>query len=243
MSAEPTLEQHRAAIRRKPFLRRLYRDWYARLEAETHAVDGLPGDFLELGSGAGFLSDVLPKVITSDVVTGPGIERQVSAGSLPFPDASLRAIYLVNVLHHVPDAAAFFREAQRTLVLGGRVIMIEQHCSAWGKFVFGKLHYESFDPSAQDWTLTVKGRLDTANGALAHLIFYRDRARFERDHPRLKIHVREHHTPFGYLLSGGVSYPAFMPGWSFPLVRWLDKQFSRATWIFPIFQTIVLERI
>ena len=39
---------------------------------------------LELGSGAGFLSECLPRVITSDVLAVPGIDLVLDAGRLPF---------------------------------------------------------------------------------------------------------------------------------------------------------------
>ncbi len=47
-----------------------------------------------------------------------------SAESLPFPDGSYDFIYSVNILHHVRDRAAYFREAFRVLADGGWVVTV-----------------------------------------------------------------------------------------------------------------------
>jgi len=44
---------------------------------------------------------------------------QGSAELLPFPDGSFDFVYSVDVIHHVEDRAAFFREAFRVLAAGG----------------------------------------------------------------------------------------------------------------------------
>lgn len=45
-----------------------------------------------------------------------------SAESLPFPDGSFDLVYSVDVIHHVQDRAAFFREAFRVLAAGGLLV-------------------------------------------------------------------------------------------------------------------------
>ena len=45
-----------------------------------------------------------------------------SAESLPFPDGSFDLVYSVDVIHHVQDRQAFFREAFRILAGGGRFV-------------------------------------------------------------------------------------------------------------------------
>jgi ubiquinone/menaquinone biosynthesis C-methylase UbiE len=44
---------------------------------------------------------------------------QGSAESLPFPDGSFDFVYSVDVIHHVENRTAFFREAFRVLAAGG----------------------------------------------------------------------------------------------------------------------------
>jgi hypothetical protein len=62
-----TTELRREVIRSKPFLKRLYDEWY------DHVQGYIPkgATFLELGSGAGFLQERLPELITSEVLTCP----------------------------------------------------------------------------------------------------------------------------------------------------------------------------
>ena len=82
-------ERHRAIIAQKPFLKRLYAEWYGRMAA------GLPAGeqpVLEVGSGAGFLGDLLPGLVTSDLVPVDGVRVVLDARHLPFGAGSLRAI-------------------------------------------------------------------------------------------------------------------------------------------------------
>jgi hypothetical protein len=66
----------RQIIRSKPFLRKIYEEWY-RLVQESLPPE--PGSVLELGSGAGFLQDVVPRAITSEVFVCPGIRLAMFA--------------------------------------------------------------------------------------------------------------------------------------------------------------------
>ena len=65
-----TTELRREIIRTKPFLRQIYSDW---CDAITQQIPDGPGEVLELGSGAGILSDHIPNLITSEVFPCTGI--------------------------------------------------------------------------------------------------------------------------------------------------------------------------
>ena len=109
-----TTELRRGIIRSKPMLRSVYDGWYARLASDIPSVDRTPGPVLEIGSGAGYFKEVVPDTITSDVSPLDGVDQVIDASGLPFDDAGLRAIVMTNVLHHIPDCEAFFREASRS---------------------------------------------------------------------------------------------------------------------------------
>lgn len=49
---------------------------------------------------------------------------QGSAESLPFPDESFDIVMSTDVIHHVQDRSAFFREAARALRPGGRIVTV-----------------------------------------------------------------------------------------------------------------------
>ncbi|GHS93580.1 hypothetical protein FACS1894107_12080 [Planctomycetales bacterium] len=113
-----TTELRRRVIVEKPFLRRLYREWYDRLWATLPPSEA--GDVLEIGSGGGFLQEIHPEVITSECFPCAGVNRVIDAQALPFADQSLRGIVMVDVLHHIPNAEKFLSEATRCLRGGGR---------------------------------------------------------------------------------------------------------------------------
>src|SRR5258706_4120168 len=117
-----TTMRRRAIIESKPFLKRIYQEWY---EAISSHLPDVSGPVLELGSGAGFLSGYVPRLITSDVFNCPGIQVVLNGHALPIAAESLRAIVMTDVLHHIPDPRRFFGEATRCLRIGGRILLIE----------------------------------------------------------------------------------------------------------------------
>lgn len=103
-----TTALRRRIIREKPFLRRLYDEWYRWIAASLPAGSD---PVLELGSGAGFLDEYVPNLITSEVFPVAGIRLVLDGQRLPFPNSSLRAIVMTDVLHHIPRPKDFFTEA------------------------------------------------------------------------------------------------------------------------------------
>ncbi len=215
-----TTERRRGIIESNRFLWRIYDEWYRLISASLPAG---PGSVLELGSGAGFLDRYVPGLITSEVFPCPGIQLVLDARRLPFSSGTLRAIAMVDVLHHIPDNRAFLREAQRCLRSGGRIVMIEPWVSTWSRPIYSHLHHEPFDPHAADWTFPDSGPLSGANGALPWIIFQRDRRQFEAEFPELGIQAVRPFLPFRYLVSGGVSMRQLMPTATFPLWRGFES--------------------
>jgi len=231
---------HGELIRAKPFLRKVYEAWYAEIRSQAGSAPA-SGEIVEIGSGGGFLKEVIPGVITSDVMPLPGVDRCFPADRLPFEPSSLKAICMLNVLHHLPDPAAFFEKASDQLAPGGRIVMIEPANTPFSRFVYTRFHHEDFDPTA-GWTLTGEGPLSVSNQALPWILFVRDRDRFFARFPKLAIRSLRVHTPLLYLLSGGLSYRALAPAWSFGLFTLLESAGSFANGLTGLFQTIVLEK-
>ncbi len=68
--------------------------------------------------------DVDLSVLRAD--TAPSGGAVVADGqALPFADRTFAAVYLVYVLHHVPDQLRLLIECQRVLRDGGRLILVE----------------------------------------------------------------------------------------------------------------------
>ena len=83
----------------------------------------LDGSVLEIGSGAGFLKDLLPGLITSEILDVSTVDIVLDAQTLPLKPSSLRAIVMVDVFHHLPRVKSFLKDASRCVRPGGKVIM------------------------------------------------------------------------------------------------------------------------
>ena len=234
-----TTALRREIIQRKPFLKRIYEDWYRTIAGALPAGDVR---VLELGSGAGFMRDRIPAIIASDIQHVPAIAVIADATSLPFRGASLGGVAMTNVLHHVADVRAFFTEAARCVRPGGAIVMIEPWVTPWSSFVYRRVHTEPFEPDAADWTLPSRGPLSGANGALPWILFHRDRARFEREFPSWRIAKIETHTPFRYLVSGGVSLRALTPAFTYRAWQLFERMLAPLMSRIGMFATIVLIR-
>lgn len=238
VDAPETTRLRQSIIREKGLLRRLYLEWYGFLAGNLPPG---PGAVLELGSGAGFCKEVVPQAIASDVFATPGVDAVLDARRLPFANRSLRAIAMVDVLHHIPDVEAFFAEAQRCLRPGGAVVMIEPWRSTWSRLIYSRLHPEPFDCDA-DWSLPDGGPLSTANGALPWIVLHRDRQKFETRFPGLRIQLVQPDHPFIYLASGGISMRSLAPGCSYGLLRGLERCLGSAMSQLAMFARIVVRR-
>src|SRR5207253_10823581 len=170
---------------RKPVLRAVYQDFYDRLAAECR-----PGVTIEIGGGIGNLKQRLTDVIATDIQSAPWLDCVADAQRLPFAAASATNIVMVDVLHHLQFPVVFFREAERVLCPGGRVLMVEPAIT-WGSTLFYRaLHHEPVRTSAD---VLVDGKPDPgrdpyeSNQAIPTLLATRDRGRFHRLFPGLRI--------------------------------------------------------
>ena len=234
-----TTERRRQIIHGNRFLWRIYDEWYRLITARL--PEGA-GGVVELGHGSGFLEQHIPGLITSEVFPCRGVDLVLDGRRLPFPAASLKAIVMVNVLHHVPGIREFLGEARRCLRPGGSIVMIEPWVSAWARFIYPRLHHEWFHPEAPDWTFPETGPLSGANGALPWIIFESQRRVFENEFPEFTVQTVWPIMPFRYLVSGGVSLRQLMPSATFPLWRGIDGLFSRWPHRWSMFALIQVRR-
>jgi SAM-dependent methyltransferase len=211
---------HGEIIKRKYFLRKLYQEWYSIF---TRELDKFPeGHLIELGSGGGFLKEIEPRIICTDIIDLPSNDLTFSALNMPFEDHSVAGIFMIDTMHHIPNSELFLREATRVLKKGSKIIMIEPANSIWGRFIYKNFHHEPFNPEG-DWTIPIAGPLSGANGAFPWIVFIRDNQIFRKKFPNLKIESIEYLNPFTYLLSGGVSRKQLLPDFTYKAVRILDK--------------------
>jgi SAM-dependent methyltransferase len=197
-------------IAKRPALRHCYDIWYRTL-LEDPAIKKAPPDarFLELGSGGSRLKEHDARIITSDV--SPEIaDMVIDARQLPFSDASLHAIFLTHVFHHIPDVSQFLKEAERVLVPGGFVGMIDVAATPFARFFFRNFHPEPFLPKA-GWSFAQEHSMMDSNQALTWIVFKRDYERFQREFPELLMEEKRYLPWLPYLLSGGVTRKDILP--------------------------------
>lgn len=229
---------HKEIILNKPFLKRLYTEWYKNLEAHLPLNAKTT---VELGSGGGFLKDVIKGVTTSDILPLPDNDMVLDGLNMPFEDNSVDAFIMVDVFHHVPDSKLFLEEMQRTLKPGGRIIMSEPCNSLWGRIIYQNFHHETFNPKG-DWKIPGSGPMSDANGALPYIVFERDKSIFKTTFPALNIIKNKKHTPLRYLISGGVSMVQLVPNWSFGFFKAIEKILTPFSSWFSMFQLVVIEK-
>jgi len=208
-------EEHRRAWEANPALRVLYGDWYGQVAA------ALPppalGPRLELGSGPGFARTFIPDLELSDIVRAPWHDREVSAEALPFGDATVGALVLFDVLHHLPSPRRFFAEASRALRPGGRIVLCEPYVSPLSYPIYKFFHEEPLalrvDPLAGFDSAASDGARDPfdSNQAIPTLLFGRRRQLFSATFPLLAVLQVTHLSGPSYPASGGFSRRPFVP--------------------------------
>ncbi len=242
---------HGKILQRKTFLKKLYADFYSQFgEAVKQPASpdsrasrgGLDNKVLvELGSGGGFIKEIIPNAITSDILNVDGIDKVFSATNMPFEYECVDAFFMFDVLHHIVEPRKFFTEADRCLRPGGKVVMIEPGNTPWARFVYKNFHHERFDVHG-DWQVEKGGPLTQANGAMPWIIFVRDRKIFEREYPCFEIVSLRNHTPMRYLLSGGFTLRQLAPGFLYPVVKAIEYLLAPANNQLGMFMTVILEK-
>ena len=237
-------ERHRRAWTQNRALRALNGELYARVAA--HLPAPALGRRIELGSGPGFAREFIPDLELTDLVRAPWHDREVSADALPFPNGSLGALVLFDVLHHLPSPRRFFEEATRALAVGGRIVMCEPYISPLSYPIYKFLHDEPLDLGADPLALNDKaGGRDPfdANQGIPTSLFGRRRQAFTQAFPGLAIQRLEHMSGFSCPASGGFSHGTFLPWSLWSLLHRIDVRLPPALLRWTGFRMlVVLER-
>ena len=212
----------RQLIDSKPLVNRCYRLWYSLLLRDADSVpDPRSSAIVELGSGGSFLAELRPGILRSDVTEG-NVDAIFDGRALPFRANSVRALLLTHVFHHIPDVAAFLKEAQRVLIPGGVISMVDCTHTPFARFFFRRFHPEPYDDRTAKWDFTPGHTMLDSNQALTWLVFFRDRHRLASVAPDLVFEQWRYLPWLSYLLSGGVNLPSFIPKPLAPLFRAAD---------------------
>ncbi len=168
MSRERLLE-HRRLWRAKPVLARVYDPWFRALLSAAPAGARV----LEIGAGPGFLAEAARAArpdlrwLASDLHAVPWNTLAADAGRLPLATACVQAVVGLDVLHHLPDPAGFFREAARVLAPGGRLALVEPWITPFSWLVYRFFHQEECRLSVDPWQPFPRQGKDSFDGDAA----------------------------------------------------------------------------
>jgi len=244
--ARQRFDAHRRAFAANATLRDLYAGWYDRLG--RHRPARTLGPTVEVGSGPGFARDFLEDVVLTDVVAAPWLELLAAGEALPFAPASVGALILFDVLHHLPSPARFFAEAERVLAPGGRILICDPYISPLSYPIYAWLHeegvdfsHDAFAPFGDESAEVPTGNDPFAgNQAVATQLFFRRLPRFQQRFPRLRVVVRERLAGPTYPMTGGFGRRALLPRFVLQrLLRW-EMSWPAAAYRWVGFRTLVV---
>jgi len=227
----------------KPLLREIYHSFYKRIASYVQRTS--QGPVVEIGSGIGAISDIIPDCIRTDAQPGPGIDRIENAYKLTFESGSLSNLILFDVLHHIRYPGNVLAEAKRVLTDAGRMIIFEPCISLLGRIVYGLFHREPlglYDPI--ELFAPPDCPFDPADTYAAQgnptRLFVR------KEHPILlhgwRMVVCERLSAISYVASGGYSGPQLYCRRAYPLLRLLDAVLDAFPYLFATRLLVVLEK-
>jgi SAM-dependent methyltransferase len=147
-------------------LARVYEPWFDALLALAPAGARV----LEVGAGPGFLAAHARKRrrdlrwTASDLHPVPWNALAADAGRLPVATGAVGLVSGLDVLHHLPEPAAFFGEAARVLAAGGRLALVEPWITPLSWVVYRFFHQEDCRLSADAWRPFPEGAKDSFDG-------------------------------------------------------------------------------
>jgi SAM-dependent methyltransferase len=228
------LVEHRRLWQRKPELAAVYGVWFRQL------LDRIPGgtDVLEVGAGPGFLAEAVRsqrpdlRWTATDLLVAPWNDVAADAGRLPLATGSVGAVVGIDVLHHLPRPADFFRETARVLGGIGELRLIEPWITPLGWLIYRFFHQEDCRLRVDPWDPFPAGGKDSFDGNAAIPWLLRRRTP-DWEWRRLGFEPPGHDglNGFAYLLSLGFREASLLPrGLVGPLLA-LDR---RTRWLSPL---------
>ena len=133
---------------------------------------------IEVGSGAGFTKDFIKNknFKLTDLGSDDHLDfKNIDAQNTGFKNESFDYVIASNMIHHIPYPMKFFREMNRILKKGGKLIIFESHCSIIFQIATSIMKHEGFDFTLNVWDeKNPKSDENNAwhgNIAVPHLIF------------------------------------------------------------------------
>lgn len=210
MSRKNLGNSHQETVQHNRYLRFQYERIYEAMSLFADSIVSVSGQEVEVGSTGGFLKQVRPAVMTTDVRPAYGLDMVVDAQDLPLENQSVSVIFAKDCLHHIPDITRFFGEASRVLKPGGAIVCVEPYWGPLARAIYTHVHPERFDTDAKSWSFESSHPMES-NQALLYLMLRRDRDVFNERFPQFEILESGPLIGPSYILSGGVDHRSLLP--------------------------------
>ena len=176
--------------------------------------------------------------------------KMIDALDTKFDNEAFDFIVSSNMIHHVPYPTLFFKEMNRILKPGGRLIIQEINCSFFMKYLLKIMRHEGFDFTVNVFDSNIictdPNDLWSANCAIPNLLFD-DQKKFHNEISNFKIIKYSHSEFFSFINSGGVISKTFyipLPVIFLNMLAKIDNILSRYfPNIFSLQRQIVLKKI
>ena len=200
---------HEAMILDSSYLTQAYRSVYGELLSIADQFLKA-GPSLEVGGAGGFMKEIIPDLVSSDIRISTELDLRLDATQFPFRDQSLSRIYCKDSLHHIPELRHFFREVVRCVQPGGGVACVEPYWGPLAQMIYRFGHPEDFNTRTDRWEFESHSPMDSNQGLL-FLLLRKYRVEFEQEFPELEIIENRPLTGPSYVFSGGASRRNILP--------------------------------
>ncbi len=229
---------HWERYRTKPVLKAIYSDLFREIQRCM-----IPGRTIEIGGGAGMFKEFAPDIINTDIMWTPQLDLVADAQRLPFASASVSNLVAFDVLHHIEFPVLFFREAERVLAEKGRIIMVEPGITPVSYLFYRLFHEEPVRLRSDPWR---EGKPDperhpfSANQAIPTRMLQRQRDRFHKTFPGLRLDAVRWMSLFAYPLSGGYQAWSLLPSFLVEPLLKLERRLLPVIGSFAAFRLIAV---
>jgi SAM-dependent methyltransferase len=237
---EQELQEQRKAWLSKPSLQWIYQRWFHEivqcLQDGSESKEATLQPVVEIGSGCGAFHEYYPNAIATDVIRGgPWIQELVDARALPWEEASVGNIVMIDCLHHLQRPIRFLQAAQKVLKKNGRLVLWEPAATPWACWFWKQFHHEPVDLDydfAQAETECVEnntGEPDNpgfmyANMGTSHRLFHSYWKATAPFIPKLSLQRVQWSDLLAYPLTGGFGYRSYAPSSCIKLVHSLEHR-------------------
>jgi hypothetical protein len=199
------------------------------------------GKTLELGATSFSIKNYIDDSIITNIDFHNNLDLVTSGISLPIKNDSITNLVLKDTFHHLGDIVQSFKEFDRILNVGGRIVLVEPFWSIPLRVVAFFFHPEPFNFKSTKWGHDFEDP-NMGNQALAHNVFIRDLKEFESKFKNLRVSKLKVIVGLSYILSGGLYKRTILPSWLLIKIHKLEIKSKLFLKIFGTQVVIVIEK-